>query len=208
MPPDDPFDDGTWADDPLPPPSQRSWRHPSELSAPASALAPVSGHPTGRPREPGWLSGLMTGAGIVAMTIAVGLLVMTRTNTVAERAEGTTTLPAPAAATALITTTSGPLSFVGAPRSRIGLRVGDIDPDVAVNLGIIGGAWVTDVQVGGTADHAGLRRDDVVLAVDGYPVTSATDLATRLDQAATKPRPVAVGVLRGGERLTLRLALS
>ena len=58
----------------------------------------------------------MTGAGIVAMTIAVGLLVTTRTNTVAERAEGSTTLPAPAAATALITTTSGPLSFVGAPR--------------------------------------------------------------------------------------------
>ena len=86
--------------------------------------------------------------------------------------------------------------------------MGDIDPDVAVNLGIIGGAWITEVQAGGAADHAGLHRDDVVLAVDGYPVTSATDLASRLDEAAAKPRPVAVGVLRAGERLTLRLALS
>lgn len=197
---DEPFDDETWSASDAPHPSERSWRHPAELG-PLPVAPAIQVHAHGH--RTSTLNGILTGVCLVGAALTVAALLMTRNTSVEERALGTTTVPSLLSATSA----SGPVAFVGSSRSRLGLRVGDIDRDVARDLGILGGAWVTDVEPGEAAAAAGLRADDVILSVDGYSVTGAADLVEHLAQASTKHRPVAVGVLRGSDRLTLRLAI-
>lgn len=199
---DDPLDDGGWAPGDPPHPSERAWRHPAELG-PVTHGAPLAGRLGGHHRS-STLNGILTGVCLVGAALTIATVLLTRTTTVVERAEGTTTTES---TRRTATSAAGPVAFVGASKPSVGLRVGDIDPQVADRLHILGGAWVTAVEPGGAAEAAGLRPDDVVLGVDGYPVTTAADLVERLDQAATKDHPVAVGVLRDGERITLRLRL-
>ncbi len=63
---------------------------------------------------------------------------------------------------------------------------------------------ISNVETGGPAEHAGLKSGDVVLSLDGVPVTGADDLIRLLD--ATKvDREVAVDFVRKSERLTVSL---
>jgi serine protease Do len=63
-----------------------------------------------------------------------------------------------------------------------GLHVDPVTPEVArqLDLSVSSGVVVTEVTPGGPAEGAGLRRGDVILEVDGQPVSDASSLQTRL----------------------------
>ncbi|TVR11673.1 MAG: DegQ family serine endoprotease [Salinarimonadaceae bacterium] len=70
-------------------------------------------------------------------------------------------------------------------RGRIGVAIQDLTPDLAEALGIAEsfGAVVSSVEEGSPASAAGLQAGDVVLAVDGRPVSGSSDLRNRVGLA-------------------------
>jgi serine protease Do len=71
-----------------------------------------------------------------------------------------------------------PLDSAGDPEStihadrRFGLTIQDLDPDLAESLGADGirGVLVSSVTHGGAAERAGVKRGDILKAIDGRPV--------------------------------------
>jgi Do/DeqQ family serine protease len=80
-------------------------------------------------------------------------------------------------------------------RGRFGVAVQDLTPELAGALGIevFRGAVISTVDPDSAAERAGLRPGDVVVAVDGRPVSNAADLRTR------------IGLLRAGSELEVEL---
>ena len=70
-------------------------------------------------------------------------------------------------------------------RGRMGVHSQELTPELArsLNLAITEGAVVTGVEPGSPAERAGLRRGDVVVAVNGRPVRGAADLRVKLGLA-------------------------
>ncbi len=93
-------------------------------------------------------------------------------------------------------------------RSWLGIGIQDVTPELAPALGLAkpGGVLVTHVVDGSPAGRAGLRRRDVVLTIDGREVAGAGDLRNRV--AHLPPgTAVKVGIIRGGEKRTLKAKL-
>ncbi len=67
-----------------------------------------------------------------------------------------------------------------------------------------GAVEVLSVEPGAPAAQAGLAEGDLIVAVDGRPVTTVDDLHRALGGSAIG-RPMTVTVLRGGERLEITL---
>jgi serine protease Do len=93
-------------------------------------------------------------------------------------------------------------------RPRLGIRVSDVtavDAE-AYRLPSVSGAEVNGVEAGSPADRAGLQVGDVVVALDGQPVSDATALTTGLVRHEPGEE-VRLTVIRGGARreLTVRL---
>ncbi len=67
-------------------------------------------------------------------------------------------------------------------RGRIGIAIQDLTPQLSESLAAstAEGAVVAAVEGGSPADRAGLRRGDVIVAVDGSPVRSATEIRNRI----------------------------
>jgi serine protease Do len=66
-------------------------------------------------------------------------------------------------------------------RGYIGAAVQDVTPDIADSLGVAkGGALVAEVTPGGPAEAAGLQPGDLILKVDGQPISSGTDLTRQV----------------------------
>ncbi len=89
-------------------------------------------------------------------------------------------------------------------RAFIGIAGGrrPLPPRVARTLERTAGLEVVEVVPGSPAARAGLRREDLVVDVDGVPVADAGDLQ-RLMLAEAIGRPLRVRVFRGGELLDL-----
>jgi len=88
----------------------------------------------------------------------------------------------------------------------LGLELQDIDADLRQALGLEAerrGALVTQVHEGAPAARAGVRRGDVVAAVDGHELRSARELYEVLARA-TRGQELALRVLRDGEMRTVR----
>jgi S1-C subfamily serine protease len=64
----------------------------------------------------------------------------------------------------------------------LGIEARNLDPAAAARLGLsaTSGALVVGVEPGSPASRAGLRRDSVIVAVNGMPVTSANTLGPRI----------------------------
>ena len=75
----------------------------------------------------------------------------------------------------------------------------------AVGLEPVDGLLVRAVEEGSPADRAGIARGDVIVAVDGAPLTGPDPLYSALDRAGG--RELELDVVRGTERLTLTTRL-
>jgi S1-C subfamily serine protease len=91
-------------------------------------------------------------------------------------------------------------------RAYIGIAGGarPLPPRVARELGRDAGVEVVEVAPGSPADRAGLRAEDLLLAIDGAAVHKVDDVQ-RLMVSDLIGRDLRLDVLRGGDRLTLRL---
>jgi len=94
-------------------------------------------------------------------------------------------------------------------RPWLGATLQNLSKDIADNLGLArpAGALVVDVAERGPAADAGLKRGDVIAAIDGQPVDDAESVGFRL---GVKPLGGAakLAVLRDGKSLDLSLKLA
>lgn len=67
-------------------------------------------------------------------------------------------------------------------RGRIGVAIQDLTPDLAQALGTrhTQGAVIARVEPGSAAERAGLRTNDLVVAINGAPMRSGTELRNRV----------------------------
>jgi S1-C subfamily serine protease len=87
-------------------------------------------------------------------------------------------------------------------RVAIGAKAQNITPTLAAGLGLARswGAMISDVAVGGAAEAAGLKVEDIVLAIDDRPVLGLPDFTAALYlHLADQGRQVRLSV--GDERL-------
>jgi S1-C subfamily serine protease len=91
-------------------------------------------------------------------------------------------------------------------RAYLGIAGGSrpLPPRLARRLGRRSGVEVVQVVEGSPAAEAGLRPEDLVVELDGSPVTDVSDIQ-RLMVVEKIGAPVPVRVLRGGEELELAL---
>jgi S1-C subfamily serine protease len=89
-------------------------------------------------------------------------------------------------------------------RAYLGVAGGSrpLPPRVAERLGRRMGLEVTDVIAGTPAAAAGVRPEDIIVALDGAPVSGAGDLQRFLD-AGRVGRPVTLTIVRAGRLLDL-----
>jgi S1-C subfamily serine protease len=95
-------------------------------------------------------------------------------------------------------------------RAYLGIGAGTVPLPrrIALRLGLEQkmGAVVSAVEQGSPADHAGLLTGDILLAVDGVPITGADDLVRALD-AEMIDRTIPFDVLRRSDRRRFWAAL-
>lgn len=91
-------------------------------------------------------------------------------------------------------------------RASLGVAVGPrpLPPRIAAEAGQAGGIEVIEVVPGSPAAAAGVRPEDLILAVDGSPVVQAQDLQA-LMAAELIGRRVTLTIVRGGRTTTLEL---
>ena len=92
-------------------------------------------------------------------------------------------------------------------RGYLGIGVQDLTPALADSFGLkaSGGALITDVQPDGAGARAGLKSGDVVTAIDGQPVESASRLSLTVGETAPGTKLV-LDVVRAGA--TERIAVT
>lgn len=83
-------------------------------------------------------------------------------------------------------------------RGQLGVVLQDLTPDLAEAFGLRqrGGAVVARVSPASSAEQAGIRPGDVIIEMNGDPVTRSTDLRN------------AIGLLRAGSRIRLNILRS
>jgi serine protease Do len=91
-------------------------------------------------------------------------------------------------------------------RGHIGAAVQSITPDMAAALELPQdhGVVVVDLAPGGPAESAGLKIQDVVVALDGQPIVTFAQFQTYLI-LRTLGESITVDILRGSEKLTLQI---
>ncbi len=97
------------------------------------------------------------------------------------------------------------LTYGAVRRGQFGVAVQDLTPDLATALGIERrlGAVVTNVEPDSAAAESGLREGDVILALDGRPITGASDIRNRFGLLPVGAR-VTLDVRRAGRPLALQ----
>ena len=94
-------------------------------------------------------------------------------------------------------------------RGLLGVTIQPVTSDIARSLGLsqIRGALVSDVQSGSAADRGGVRRGDVITAIDGTPVTDYNVLRNHVAQLLPGTN-AKLTVLRGGKEETVNVTLA
>ena len=88
----------------------------------------------------------------------------------------------------------------------LGVMVSSIDPDAAQAYNLPVGAYVSQVTAGSCAEKAGIKVEDVITDLGGYPVENLADL-TRALRNFQAGEAVSITVYRSGEYLELTAVL-
>ena len=93
-------------------------------------------------------------------------------------------------------------------RGWLGVQIGDLTPEFAEALGIedVKGALIADVTTGSPAERAGLKRNDIILSVNGQKVTDSTS-TTRLVAKLIANTQNKFEILREGKSRTLNVTV-
>ena len=93
-------------------------------------------------------------------------------------------------------------------RGRLGVTVQPITSDIARSLQLneISGALINEVQADGPADRAGMKRGDVVLAINGQTVADSNDLRNKIAQLGPNAK-VDLTIVRRGQTQKLTATL-
>ena len=92
-------------------------------------------------------------------------------------------------------------------RGSIGVSFGrEEDPNLLPALGLDHGVVVTTVRKGGPADKAGIREEDVIIAMNGKPVRNGDDLVSRVADSPVGEQAT-ITVDRGGKKLDLKVTI-
>jgi Do/DeqQ family serine protease len=94
-------------------------------------------------------------------------------------------------------------------RPWLGASLQDVTKEIADSIGLDRpiGALAADVEEGGPAAEAGLKRGDVVTAIDGQPVDDSGGVGFRLGEQPLGG-VASLSVLRGGKPIVLTLKLA
>ena len=86
-------------------------------------------------------------------------------------------------------------------RGRLGVVIQDVTPELAdaLDLRSAEGAVITQVEPGSAAEDAGIEAGDVVVAVDGVPITNSSELRNR-NGLTPVGEDIDVTILRDGRR--------
>lgn len=93
-------------------------------------------------------------------------------------------------------------------RGWLGVQIGDLTPEFAEALGIedVKGALIADVTSGSPAERAGLKRNDIILSVNGQKVTDSTS-TTRLVAKLIANTQNKFDILRDGKAQTINVTV-
>ena len=69
-------------------------------------------------------------------------------------------------------------------RAVLGIRMGELTPEIAQKMGLkeSAGIFVVEVLRGGAADKAGLKSSDIILKINGHDVKTIPQLTEQLGQ--------------------------
>jgi Trypsin-like serine proteases, typically periplasmic, contain C-terminal PDZ domain len=86
-------------------------------------------------------------------------------------------------------------------RSKIGVIVQPLTPELAEHFGVNEGVLVSNVQPGGPADKAGIKAGDIIVEVNGKKISEVQDLQNQImkNPPGTK---INLKVIRNGKELT------
>ena len=93
-------------------------------------------------------------------------------------------------------------------RGSIGIEWSKADdkPELFKALGTNAGVLVSRVQKGGPADKAGVKAEDIIVAMDGKPVKGGEDLVARVSETPVGT-PVNVTVDRDGKHMDFKVTI-
>jgi S1-C subfamily serine protease len=93
-------------------------------------------------------------------------------------------------------------------RGRIGVAIQDLTPDIAQALGTTHtqGAVIARVEQGSPAERAGLRTNDLVVAVNGIPIRSGAELKNRVGLSKIGDA-VDLTIVRGSSERTIAVRI-
>ena len=93
-------------------------------------------------------------------------------------------------------------------RALIGVTIDDVDSEIAAEkkLSEVKGAIIKDVREGGSASDANLKKDDVIIKLNGVPVNNATELQEQVGKYRPGDR-VNITYIRNGREYTVPLTL-
>lgn len=93
-------------------------------------------------------------------------------------------------------------------RGKLGLAFQPISPDLAKALGLSShnGALVSDIAPGGSADRAGIKQGDVIVAVNGTKIVHADELPRNVARNVPKSN-IKVSLVRSGKPMDVTASL-
>ena len=100
------------------------------------------------------------------------------------------------------------ISFGSVSRGLLGVKINDISPEVATTYGLHdnSGALVMDVSADSSAEHAGIRVDDVIVTINGTRVRDSGSLRNTVGLLRPGDK-VKVGLIREGKETNVTATL-